>query len=204
MRQSKHFARFDPDEVQALVDRAKAGDLAAKSQLVLQYKRLVSSIVTMLQTGKVNPYSSRTKKFLRLFSKEKTDYQNVAMKLKQLLATCSNEELWVVGTEACYLAIERTVTNYSSTIVYCFAELIHEMLEEIGSPFYEDTFLPSLEAHISHDLPGSSFVDNIYLEEWMDTLSETDYEIVEAITKGESKVKIPKELKEEIRNYLGI
>lgn len=190
-RQPKKFhQRFDPKSVQPLVDKAKAGDVAARDQLVMQFRRLISSLITLCTTAKINPGRNGRSahiRFLQLFCGPNTPLDNMAHKLKRELSMYSVSELWHVGELSLLEAVYKTKANYSATVVQCFKEHIKQMTVD-GIPHHSD------EAHLSSVVcqnPESQIVFDI----WVNSLPAEDRAAVEAILAGEKGVSIPDSLR---------
>ena len=192
---AKHTEKFDPLEVPGLLEKAKAGDLVARDELLFRFQRLVSTLVNVCLTGRPNFWSSYQKTFLRMFANKTVSIVTVAAMLKKELAEYEKEELFSTGQLAVLLAIEKCESNLATTIVICFKDLIYKMIKDPSSRLnidinecasYEDT---------------TNIDDNLALEIFVDTLTEEEQKYVKAILEGK-KSKIPPNLKVKFEKYL--
>lgn len=176
MANTKRTERFDPNEVQGLLERAKAGEVEARNELVHRFQRLIAGLVNVCVTAQINP-RSRQVQFLRLFARETTPLKNVAYKIKSQLAAYSAEELFHTGLLAAYEAVERCNKNYSSTLVIIFHEMIKDMIKDIKPQQCDESWLLNIPApEFEHDLEFSLFIESLPLEhiEWVCTVLESD------------------------------
>ena len=123
--------------------------------------------------------------------------EDTAAKLRSLLQSYSKEELFSTGQLAVLQAVEKCETNFASTIVFCFKDLITEMIEDPLNGFSfelqeEDAVNPAVENTIAL---------NLFLE----SLSEPEWLIAMKIIEGEKvrKKEIPSSLKVKLQKYMG-
>lgn len=170
---AKRTERFDPNEVQGLLEKAKAGDQVARNELVHRFQRLVAGLVNVCVTAEINP-RSRQVQFLRLFAKESTPLKNVAHRLKSRLSVYSADELYHTGLVAAYQAIDRCTKNYSSTVVIVFHEMIKDLIKDVNPQHLDQTWMMNIPAEpFEEDLEFMLFVEGLPYDclEWvMDVL----------------------------------
>lgn len=128
------YRKFDPKEVSGLLEQAKQGDMAARDELLFRFQRLVATLVQVLVTGRINPFSSYQRTFLRLFCSNKTSLEATAQMLKNELSGYTKEELFLTGQIAVLQAIQRCDSNLASTIVYQFKDIIYSMIRDGSKP----------------------------------------------------------------------
>ena len=198
MKKSKREV-FDPNTIPELLTKAQGGDLVARDLLLYMFQRLIATLVNVCLTGKVNPFSSYQKSFLRLFASKDKKLQDIAGMLKNRLTIFNKEELFTMGQVAVLRAIDSCEKNLASTIVYRFKEEIAYALDE-GEP----------TTHTEYDtIQQSVYIENdILFSLFLDSLSPQHRDIVEHIIQGEkhyedgTKVKIPTDLKRKLAEYL--
>lgn len=190
---AKHTEKFDPLEVPGLLEKAKAGDIVARDELLYRFQRLVATLVNVCITGRPNYWSSYQKTFLRMFASKDTPIQNTALMLKRELAGYEKEELFSTGQLAVLLAIERCETNLASTIVICFKDLIHKMTKDPNNREHEE-----LDQFATYEV---SLDDALSLEIFVESLEPDEQEVVFLILEGE-KTKVPVSLQEKFSAYL--
>lgn len=191
----KKNERFDPNEVEALVQSAKAGDMIARDELLYRFQRLVASLVHVCITGRPNTWSTSQKAFLRMFGGKETPLFNVAQMLKRELQNFEKEELFATGQLAILQAIPRSTKNLVATIVICFKDEIHSMIKGGKSAAVElhedDLFEPPIEAEIAFNL----FLENLPEDEWI---------YVQKVLDEEKDIgEAPPGLQERFADYLG-
>jgi hypothetical protein len=189
----KHTEKFDPAEVPILLDKARAGDIVARDELVYRFQRLISTLVNVCLTGRPNYFSSYQKTFLQLFAGKKVPLTTIAMMLKKELILFEKDELFSTGQLAVYNAIEKCETNLASTIVICFKELIFKMIKDPKNMANWDDLkmepvAPAFDAEIAMDL-------------FLVTLTSEEFEIVLAIMDGGKVKNIPLELKQKVQAH---
>jgi hypothetical protein len=196
-KNSKFHERFDPKGVEPLVQAAKAGDIKARDQLLYQFRRLISSLIEVCLTARIN-HRTKQVQFLRLWVRGDTPLEDMAHKLRNQLSVYSKDELWHVGELACLLAIEKTRQNYSSTIVQCFKELILDLIAD-GTPKHIDE--SALSAKIC---PQTE--DDLIFDIWRRSLSPQEQEQIESILVGDKVPlsSISPELQLKFAEYLGL
>lgn len=166
---AKHTERFDPRTVGPLVEKAKAGDAQARDQLLYQFQRLVVSLIDVCMTAKFNP-NPRGKhvQFLRLFCGPNTSLQIMANTIKRQLSMYDLDELKSAGNVAAALAIEKCKTNYSSTLVICFAELIKDMIKDGKINHMDESHMSTLVVHTDeNEILFRVFMQDLSEEEWL-------------------------------------
>lgn len=184
--------RFDPADVPLLLDKARAGDLEARNQLLYMFQRLVATLVNVCITGRVNYRSSYQKSFLRYFGQKDTPIENTAAKLRQRLADVDKKELFTVGQVAVLEAIRDCKTNLASTIVLRFKEQIDQLTTESVHP-----------ERSAQDAPMQAPPDmesEVIFKVFLDSLPGDQREVVEALLAGE-EVEVPEELKKKVEEY---
>lgn len=142
----KSTQKFDREEVGDLVAVAQgtepSGDYKwitklsqeeAKLELIERFSRLIGTLVNVCITGRVNYFSSYQKSFLRIWAGKAVTLDNVAIMLKKELGTYSKEELMRIGYIALLQAIDRTKTNFSTTILTCYKDLLYELIKNKDS-----------------------------------------------------------------------
>lgn len=195
MAARKQNERFNPEEVEGLVQRAKSGDIAARDELLYRFQRLVASLVHVCITGRPNSWSSSQKSFLRMFGGEKTPLTNVALMLKRELSSFEKDELFATGQLAVLQAIERSTKNLAATIVICFKDEIHSMIKggKTSSVEFRESEL------VEHSMEG-----DIALSQFLETLSEEEWIIAQRALAGEKiEGDIPEGLRSKFADYLG-
>ena len=193
---AKHTEKFDPNEVPGLLEKAKAGDIVARDELLYRFQRLVATLVNVCITGRPNYWSSYQKTFLRMFASKDTPIQNTALMLKRELAGYEKEELFSTGQLAVLLAIERCETNLASTIVICFKDLIHKMTKDPNNREHEELdIFATYEPAIDEALALEIFVSN---------LNQDEQCVVLKILEGEKykQDEIPVSLRDKLAQYL--
>jgi len=184
--------RFDPSEVDALIDKAKAGDIEARNELLHRFQRLIATLVNVCITGRPNYRSSYQLTFLRLFAGKSTPIQDTASMLKTRLVKYEKGELFSTGQLAILTAIEKTKTNLASTIVSCFKDLIYKMIKDPQNSPTDD-----LELLVVKEAPEAEMAFNIFLS----SLNEEEREAaMELINGNESEV--PDSLKEKLLEWV--
>lgn len=192
---AKHTEKFDPNEVEGLVVKAKSGDIVARDELLYRFQRLVATLVHVCITGRPNYWSSYQKTFLRMFASKDKPLEQTAGMLKTNLAHYEKEELFSTGQLAVLLAIERCETNLASTIVICFKDLIHKMIKDPNAKN-----LIELDESCTYEV--SLLDDNLALDIFYSTLNDEEATAFICILDG-NKTKIPETLREKFLIYLG-
>lgn len=165
---AKHTEKFDPNEVPGLLEKAKAGDIVARDELLYRFQRLIATLVHVCITGRPNFWSSYQKTFLKMFTGKDVPLQNTASMLKRELAHYEKEELFSTGQLAVLLAIERCETNLATTIVICFKDLIHKMIKDPSRKLnvdINDYALHTYEMKIDDELSLKLFISSLNVEE---------------------------------------
>jgi len=193
----KHDEKFDPLEVPGLLEKAKAGDIVARDELLYRFQRLIATLVNVCITGRPNYWSSYQKTFLRMFSGKNVPIQNTAGMLKRELAGYEKEELFSTGQLAVLLAIEKCETNLATTIVICFKDLIHKMIKDPSNKLHAD-----LSECYLHTYDYTQMENNMALDIFISTLNDIEWEAVVLILDGEKRVHIPDTLREKFSMYL--
>lgn len=186
--------KFDPLEIPDLLDKARAGDIVARDELLFRFQRLIATLVNVCITGRPNLWSSYQKRFLEMFSGKSIPIHNTAAMLKKELSGYEKEELFSTGQLAVLLAIEKCETNLASTIVYVFKDLIHNMIKDPNGKL-----IVELDEYASYEI--SSIEDSLALDIFVGTLNTEEWNAVATILEG-SKTKIPESLKEKFKVYL--
>lgn len=187
--------RFDPNEVEALVQKAKEGDIVARDELLYRFQRLVASLVHVCITGRPNTWSTSQKAFLRMFGGKETPLLNIAQMLKKELENFEKEELFTTGQLAILQAIPRSNKNLVATIVICFKDEIYSMIKgskSSASEFHEnELFEPP---------PDDEIALNLFLE----SLPEDEWIYAQRVLDGEKNMEdAPKALRKRFVEYLG-
>lgn len=184
--------RYNPDEVEALVQRAQAGDLEARNELLKRFESLLNSLVGVCMTGRPFYRLKSQMAFLKLFSPKNPE--TTAMMLKQHLASYSREELVSIGYDAVLLAIQNTEKNLAATITYQFKDLIHRLIKEGHKA-------PLLKVEAIRDETQDDFEDKMMMKLWIESLPEDEADIVLAVINGETP-EIPEALALKIKEFL--
>lgn len=189
--------RFDPKEIQYLLEKAQSGDKRAEENLLFRFQRLVATLVNVCLTGRINYRSSYQKTFLRYFASDKTPLDKVAAMLQRNLRTFDRWELFGVGRTAVLDSIHRCKGNLASTIVGRFKDLIAEMIADptvgpIGVGLSEDII----------DKESSSIEENVAFQLFLEGLTEEEWVCAKRIISGEDPKEIPDSLREKLRDYL--
>lgn len=190
---AKNTNKFDPNEVSGLLEKAKAGDIVARDELLFRFQRLVATLVNVCVTGRPNFWSSYQITFLKMFTGKK-DVHNTASMLKFELADYEAEELFSTGQLAILLAIEKCETNLASTIVICFKDLIYKMIKDLNT-----SSIGKLEEIIPYEL--DNIEDRLSLEIFIASLDEVERDIVNKILEGKNPKILPS-LQEKFSKYL--
>lgn len=190
---AKATIKFDPLEVPGLLEKAKAGDIVARDELLERFGRLGSTLVHVCITGRPNFWSSYQKTFLQMFASKTTPITETAMMLKKQLIHYEADELFRTAQLAILQAIERCETNLASTIVICFKDLIFSMIKGDRVNNVELNEALAVEYYNSED--------EIALNMFYETLNEMELEVVDSILSGES-VAIPASLKKKFETYM--
>lgn len=187
--------RFNPEDIPALLEKAKAGDIEARDRLLYMFQRMVVSLVHVCMTGRVNWRSSYQKTFLRYFGSKDTPFENIAGSLKKQLSVFDKEELYNTGREAVLEAIIRCETNLASTIVLCFKEAIVDMTKGNISCKHVDLE----ECEDIHE-----FEDEVIFNLWIQSLDLREQLIVDSILSGDTvpSSEIPDSLKRKLLEYM--
>jgi len=189
----KNTQKFDPLEVPILLDKARAGDIVARDELVFRFQRLIATLVQVCLTGRPNYFSSYQKTFLQMFASKSVPLTRIAAGLKYDLTLFDKDELFSTGQLAVYNAIEKCETNLASTIVICFKELIAKMIKEPKNVVNWD------------DLTGEPitpcFDDEITMDLFMEDLNEEEWIAVQAILDGSKVKNIPESLKDKFNKH---
>jgi len=183
--------RFDPEEIPGLITKAQTGDLVARDELLHRFQRLIATLTNVLITGRPNIRSSYQKTFLRLFGHKGTPLTNIAQMLKKELANFDKEELFHSGQCAVLLAIEKCETNLASTVVYCFKDIIHELIKDGKTDHFE------LTEAITEDHASTI---NIDFSIFLDSLAPEEFECAMLILDGE-KCSVPTSLVQKLAAY---
>jgi hypothetical protein len=195
-KKKKHIVQtFDPETIPLLLEQAKAGDGAARHQLMIMFQRLIATLVNVCLTGKVNPRSSYQRTFLRYFGKAGTPTHEIALMMKKRLSGYDQETLFMCGQVAILEAIDRCKANLASTITICFKEEIANLLDSADVPTH--TSIDAL--HYIKD--PSCFETELHIELYVESLTQEEQDIVNQVIAGE-KVKIPKKLKIKLKKFL--
>jgi hypothetical protein len=166
--------------------------MEARDLLLYMFQRLIVSLVSVCLTGKINPFSSYQKAFLRTFASKSTPLENTAMMLKHKLSCYDKDELFTLGQVAVMEAIIRCETNLASTIVYCFKEQITQTIKDKVPTTHTD--YETLDHSIDLE-------DDTLLAIFISQQTPEHQEIIESVLAGE-KVKIPDKLKSILSSYL--
>ncbi len=220
----KHTEKYDPEDVPLLLKLAKGQDhtdeadrvtiiaiknkrgslksltqLEARDELEMRFRRIVATLVNVCITGRPNYWSSYQKTFLKMFASRDKPIQDTACKLKTLLSKYEKEELFSTGQLAVLLAIDRCETNFASTIVICFKDLIHKMIKDPNNnPGVELSEFEPAKHNLEADVSFSIFLDSLDNE-------ELDY--VDRLMAGEDTNKndpVLGSIKEKMFIYLGV
>ena len=170
--------RYDPEEVQGLLEKARNGDINSRNELVTRFEPLLAGLVGVCVTGRVFYRSTYQKTFLKLFSKDGTPLQNVAAKIKSLLCRYDKGEIISAGHMAVLRAIEDTDTNLSSTIVFKFKDIITTMIKD-------PEFLVGNWEIYSVSLTQDDLEDEIAFNNFLEGLNEQEYIMAESMMNGE-------------------
>ena len=190
----KHNEKFDPNEVPALLEKAKAGDIVARDELLYRFQRLVATLVNVCITGRPNYWSSYQKTFLQMFAGKNKPIQDTASMLKKNLAGYEKEELFSTGQLAVLLAVDRCETNFASTIVICFKDLIHKMIKDPNNS-------PNEELDINE--PAICFLEaEVAFKIFLEGLSEEEFAVAQRLIEGEKILNIPMSLEQKLADYI--
>lgn len=186
----KHTERFDPTEIPGLLEKAKAGDIVARNELLHRFQRLVATLVNVCITGR--PYTSYQFSFLRMFTGR--DVVAAAAMLRRELTAYQKDELFSTGQLAVMQAIDKCETNLASTIVICFKDLIYSMIKDPNNrPGVDIDYETPDETDLWGETDFNLFLSSLTEEEWI---------VAQQIIEGDKPINIPIGLKEKLENYL--
>lgn len=174
---AKTQKRYSPEDIEPLLEKARAGDLEARNELLQRFEPLIASLVGVCYTGRVFFRSSYQKTFLKLFSKEGTPLQNTAAKLKTLLEKYQKGELISAGHMAVLKAIEDTDSNLASTIVFKFKDIIATMIKD------PELLFGNWELK-SASLTQSDFGDEVAFNVFLESLDEEEFLLADLLIEG--------------------
>lgn len=189
--------KFDPLEVPGLLEKAKAGDLVARDELLFRFQRLVASLVNVCLTGRYNPRSYQ-KSFLQLFGGKSTPPENVAKMLEKTMRSFDKEEIFSTGQLAVLIAIEKCNKNLASTIVSCFKDLVFDMIKDLqknGTIVLDDC---------TEEVIEPTFQEDLELDMFLESLTEEECEYAIKVINGKRvSGKPPGNLKARLADYMG-
>lgn len=172
--------RFDAADVPPLLEKAKAGDIEARDKLLFMFQRLVSTLVHVCITGRVNYRSSYQRTFLKYFTLPDTPLENTAAMLKKRLASVDKKELFTLGQIAVLEAIRDCKTNLSSTIVICFKEHISALIKD---------FVPTERSFPEGFGAAPDMEDTVLVQLFKDGLDEMELGLLETLLTGGTPTK---------------
>lgn len=202
MPKYKVTQKFESSEVGPLVQRAKGlvTDLNwvnnltpddAKQEVTNRFLRLARSIVSVIKSGQVNGRSSFQISFLKRFVKVHTfeSYAAAAVMLKSEFKETQPEELDVICNLAILQALDKTVSNFASTLVGELASIIQEELNNIKASKLVDLTEDSVPTQ-----DNLCFSDIILFCDISSTLNQEEMDIVHDFLTG-ATTRLPKDIK---------
>lgn len=189
----KNTEKFDPLEIPGLIEKAKAGDLKARDELLYRFQRLIATLVNVCVSGRPNYRSSYQISLLRLFASKKVPLTTTAMALKRALSGYDSKELFSIGQLAVMDAIQKTETNLASTIVYCFKDELYKITKDPNNKPYLEL---DMNAHYTPD-----YENELYVEMLKTKLTDTENIILDKILNG-THTAIPEKLKKKLMAYM--
>lgn len=206
MAKYKTTQKFDPNEVGDLVARAKGNETSgeykwiaaltveqAKAELLERFGRLVGTLANVCLTGRVNYFSHYQKSFLRIWAGKAVPLDNVATMLKQELSVFGKEELLRIGQIALLQAIDRTHSNFATTILTCYKDLLFELIKNKDSH--------KTQEFQDYQVPSTPFEDEVALQVDLERLPPHEYELILKYLEGEVE-ELPKEVIVKLRAIL--
>lgn len=195
-KKAKTQPKFDPNEIPGLLEKAKAGDIVARDELLYRFQRLIATLVNVCLTGRPNLWSSYQKTFLRLFGGKNTPPEAVAKMLEKALRRYEKEEIFTTGQLAVLLAIERCNTNLASTIVTCFKDLIYDMIKAHHN---NDVVFDEC----TEEVVETDFEEKIALQLFLEQLDEDEWQYAHKVLMGlKVSGKPPEGLKAKLAEYM--
>lgn len=169
--------------------------IEARDELEYRFRSIVATLVNVCITGRPNFWSSYQITFLKMFASKSIPIHDTAGMLKRNLMGYEKEELFSTGQLAVLLAIEKCETNFASTIVMCFKDLIHRMTKDPSNKTTEEIDVDAMVV--------STMEDELAISMFLDTLSPKELECAQKIIDGEKVKDIPKSLVFKFESYLG-